>query len=89
MYGTKITKSCISIAVPAMPNLRWMHFSNEDASLCSYNLLTGCEGRTRKYKPEVFHTALACEGCTKNQRDCIYWYDQNTQLVNNLSYEVF
>ena len=27
----------------------------------SYYLPTGCEGRTRKYKPEVFHTARACE----------------------------
>ena len=30
-------------------------------------LLTGCKGRTRKYKPKVFHTARACEGCLENQ----------------------
>ena len=34
---------------------------------CIYYLLTGCEGRTRKYKPKVFHTARACEGCLENQ----------------------
>ena len=33
----------------------------------SYYLLTGCKGRTRKYKPKVFHTARACEGCLENQ----------------------
>ena len=32
-----------------------------------YSLLTGCKGRTRKYKPKVFHTARACEGCLENQ----------------------
>ena len=32
-----------------------------------YYLLTGCKGRTRKYKPEVFHTARACEDCLENQ----------------------
>ena len=26
-------------------------------SYCIYYLLTGCKGRTRKYKPKVFHTA--------------------------------
>ena len=35
---------------------------------CSnYYLLTGCEGRTSKYKPEVFHRARACEGCMKSK----------------------
>ena len=34
---------------------------------CNYYLLTGCKGRTRKYKPKVFHTARACEGCLENQ----------------------
>ena len=34
---------------------------------CVYYLLTGCKGRTRKYKPKVFHTARACEGCLENQ----------------------
>ena len=29
----------------------------------TYYLLTGCEGSTRKHKPEVFHIARACEGC--------------------------
>ena len=33
----------------------------------TYYLLTGCKGRTRKYKPKVFHTARACEGCWENQ----------------------
>ena len=33
----------------------------------SYYLLTGCKGHTRKYKPKVFHTARACEGCLENQ----------------------
>ena len=33
----------------------------------NYYLLTGCKGRTRKYKPQVFHTARACEGCLENQ----------------------
>ena len=33
----------------------------------TYCLLTGCKGRTRKYKPKVFHTARACEGCLENQ----------------------
>ena len=33
----------------------------------NYYLLTGCKGRTRKYKPKVFHTARACEGCLENQ----------------------
>ena len=32
-----------------------------------YLLFTGCKGRTRKYKPKVFHTARACEGCLENQ----------------------
>ena len=32
-----------------------------------YYLLTGCKGRTRKYKLKVFHTARACEGCLENQ----------------------
>ena len=32
-----------------------------------YYLLTGCKGRTRKYKPKVFHTARACESCLENQ----------------------
>ena len=36
-------------------------------SLYIYYLLTGCKGRTRKYKPKVFHTARACEGCLENQ----------------------
>ena len=36
-------------------------------SLSIYYLLTGCKGRTRKYKPKVFHTARACEGCLENQ----------------------
>ena len=31
---------------------------NDDST---YYLLTGCKGRTRKYKPKVFHTARACE----------------------------
>ena len=35
--------------------------------VCNYYLLTGCKGRTRKYKPKVFHTARACEGCLENQ----------------------
>ena len=34
---------------------------------CNYYLLTGCKGRTRKYKPKVFHTTRACEGCLENQ----------------------
>ena len=33
----------------------------------NYYLLTGCKGRTRKYKPKVFHTARACEGFLENQ----------------------
>ena len=33
----------------------------------TYYLLTGCKGRTTKYKPKVFHTARACEGCLENQ----------------------
>ena len=32
-----------------------------------YYLLTGCKGCTKKYKPKVFHTARACEGCLENQ----------------------
>ena len=32
----------------------------------NYCLLTGCKGRTRKYKPKDFHTARACEGCLEN-----------------------
>ena len=39
-----------------------------DAVSDNYYLLTGCKGRTRKYKPKVFHTARACEGCLENQR---------------------
>ena len=38
-----------------------------NATVCIYYLLTGCKGRTRKYKPKVFHTARACEGCLENQ----------------------
>ena len=42
--------------------------SNDVKSLGNnYYLLTGCKGRTRKYKPKVFHTARACEGCLENQ----------------------
>ena len=33
----------------------------------NYYLLTGCKGCTRKYKPKIFHTARACEGCLENQ----------------------
>ena len=33
----------------------------------NYYLLTGCKGRTKKYKSKVFHTARACEGCFENQ----------------------
>ena len=33
----------------------------------NYYLLTGCKGRTRKYKPKVFHTGRACEDCLENQ----------------------
>ena len=29
-------------------------------------LLTGCKGRTRKYKPLVFQRALASSGCMEN-----------------------
>ena len=36
--------------------------------ISNYYLLTGCKGRTRKYKPKVFHTARACEACLENQR---------------------
>ena len=32
-----------------------------------YYIITECKGRTRKYKPKVFHTARACEGCLENQ----------------------
>ena len=32
-----------------------------------YYLLTGCKGRTKKYKPKVFHTARVCEGCLENK----------------------
>ena len=39
-----------------------------DAVSDNYYLLTGCKGRTRKYKPKVFHTARACKGCLENQR---------------------
>ena len=35
---------------------------------CNYYLQTGYEGRARKYKPKVFRTAPACEGCVENQR---------------------
>ena len=35
--------------------------------LNNYYLLSGRKGRTRKYKPKVFHTARACEGCLENQ----------------------
>ena len=38
-----------------------------DIAINIYYLLTGCKGRTRKYKPKVFHTARACEGCLENQ----------------------
>ena len=34
---------------------------------CIYYLLTGCKGRTRKYKPKVSHTARAFEGCLENE----------------------
>ena len=33
-------------------------------------LLTGYKGRTRIYKPKVFPTAQACEGCVKRLRAC-------------------
>ena len=29
--------------------------------------VTGCKGRIKKYKLEIFHTARACEGCVENQ----------------------
>ena len=38
----------------------------KDTRLCNYYLLTRCKGRTRKYKPKVFHTARACEDCLEN-----------------------
>ena len=43
-------------------------FSKENKLECPLLLaLTGCKGRTRKYKPKGFHTARACEGCLENQ----------------------
>ena len=45
---------------------RWNNINQiQDPSV--YYLLTGCKGRTRKYKPKVFHTTRACEGCLENQ----------------------
>ena len=48
---------CI-LLTPLLPSLLWFW---------TYYLLTGCKGRTRKYKSKVFHTARACEGCLENQ----------------------
>ena len=44
-----------------------LHVNNTTAENNTYYLLTGCKGRTRKYKPNVFHTALACESCLEIQ----------------------
>ena len=41
------------------------HSDSKMGHLINY-LLTGCSCRTRKYKPLVFHTALASSGCMKN-----------------------
>ena len=51
----------IYISRAVFPILMVHHF------LRTYYLLTGCKGHTRKYKPKVFHTARACEGCLENQ----------------------
>ena len=49
----------------ALPN---KYFLVRTSSLVNdYYLLTGCKGRTRKYKPKVFHTARASDGCLENQ----------------------
>ena len=49
-------------------NCQVSYFENCEFFLSNiYYLLTGCKGRTRKYKPKVFHTAQACEGCLENQ----------------------
>ena len=50
-------------------SIKYMYVGNQNQlNLISiYYLLTGCKGRTRKYKPKVLHTARACEGCLENQ----------------------
>ena len=45
----------------------WSEITSGNSTVCYYYLLTGCKGRTRKYKPKVFHIARACEGCLENQ----------------------
>ena len=46
---------------------KWSYWGPIVQIVSIYYLLTGCKGRTRKYKPKVFHTARACEGCLENQ----------------------
>ena len=52
---------------PAISQSDCMKASPYQLAYNNYYLLTGCKGRTRKYKPKVFHTARACEGCLENQ----------------------
>ena len=50
-----------------MEQKHFVMVSTEGQKMNIYYLLTGCKGRTRKYKPKVFHSAQACEGCLENQ----------------------
>ena len=53
-----------ALGFPYIPQKLGLH---EKPQACIYYLPTGCEDHTRKYKPEVFHTARVCEGYVENQ----------------------
>ena len=55
----------------------------------NYYLLTGCKGRTWKYKPRVLHTARACVGCLENQGLVLPGTARALQLVNSSLYNLF
>ena len=64
-YQPKTSRGLENTPQPVLLGLNCTHYKK--FSFNYYYLLTGCKGRSRKYKPEVFHTVRACEGCLENQ----------------------
>ena len=66
-FTNQVTRSVLQIRSPHFYALPLQAQAIQKIGLYIYYLLTGCKGRTRKYKPKVFHTARACEGYLENQ----------------------
>ena len=62
-----VTESSLGIVGREVGTFETSSMGHLQSVIKVYYLLTGCKGRTRKYKPKVFHTARACEGCLENQ----------------------